>query len=169
MTVRAIWAQARDDEGRSVIGLDGTMPWNLPEDLARFQQLTAGGVVIMGRRTWESLPPRFRPLPRRTNVVVSRHENTFPGAASASSLSAALDVAEELDPDVTCWVIGGSGLLAEAMTIADVLQVTEIDLEVAGDTYAPPVDARRWSADAGEWATSRTGLRHRFVTYHRVA
>ncbi len=168
MGVSAIWAQARDDAGRAVIGLDGTMPWHLPEDLARFQELTAGGVVIMGRRTWESLPSRFRPLPRRTNIVVSHHENTFTGAASASSLEAALDVAEELDPDAPCWVIGGSGLLAEAMRVADVLEVTEIDLVVEGDTFAPRVDPAAWRTEQGVWRTSREGLRHRFVTYRRA-
>lgn len=167
VTMRAIWAQARDESGRPVIGLDGTMPWHLPEDLARFQALTKGAVVIMGRRTWDSLPPSYRPLPGRTNIVVTRFENHFPGAACASSLAAAFEAAEDSDPDSPVWVIGGAGLLAEGLAHATELEVTEIDLVVAGDTFAPDISADAWVASAGPWHTSRTGLGYRFVTYRR--
>lgn len=168
MTVRAIWAQARDAAGRPVIGRDGTMPWHLPEDLAHFSALTGEDVVIMGRLTWESLPPKYRPLPRRTNIVVSRTEDSFPGAASASSLEAALEVAEELDEGSLCWVIGGGGLFEEAVETADWIEVTEIDAEIEGDTFAPSIEADAWEAETGAWLTSEGGLRYRFVTYRRV-
>lgn len=168
MTVRAIWAQARDSEGRPVIGRDGTMPWHLPEDLAHFSALTGEDVVIMGRLTWESLPPKYRPLPRRTNIVVSRTEDSFPGAASASSLEAALEMAEELDEGSLCWVIGGAGLFEEAMQTADWIEVTEIDAEIEGDTFAPEIPADAWEAETGAWLTSEGGLRYRFVTYRRA-
>ncbi|MDN4477158.1 dihydrofolate reductase [Demequina lignilytica] len=165
--VKAIWAQARDGEGRPVIGLGGTMPWHLPEDLAHFSETTHGEVVIMGRLTWESLPERFRPLPSRTNIVVSHHENTFHGAASASSLEGALDAAEDLDPDATCWVMGGARLFAEAAGIADEIVVTEIDLVTEGDTFAPTLDPDAWRVKAADWQESRTGLRYRIVRHRR--
>lgn len=165
--VKAIWAQARDEAGRPVIGLDGTMPWDLPEDLAHFSATTRGAVVIMGRRTWESLPERFRPLPGRTNIVVSHHENTFAGAASASSLEGALDAAEDLDPDVDCWVMGGQRLFEEAARVADEIVITRIDLEVEGDTFAPELDPDEWRRTKGDWQVSRTGLRYRIIRYRR--
>ena len=165
--VKAIWAQARDEAGRPVIGRDGAMPWDLPEDLAHFSATTRGAVVIMGRRTWESLPERFRPLPGRTNIVVSHHENTFAGAASASSLEGALDAAEDLDPGVDCWVMGGQRLFEEAARVADEIVITRIDLEVEGDTFAPELDPDEWRRTKGDWQVSRTGLRYRIIRYRR--
>ncbi|WP_062312958.1 dihydrofolate reductase [Demequina rhizosphaerae] len=165
MTVKAIWAQARDDAGRPVIGLDGTMPWHLPEDLAHFQALTRGHAVIMGRRTWESLPPRFRPLPGRVNVVVT--SGAVPeGAFRASSLDDALAIAAEHARDAERWVIGGAGLFAEALAHADALEITEIDAVVEGDTWAPDLVPDDWAvAAATEPAVSSSGLSYRFVTY----
>ncbi|WP_062384802.1 dihydrofolate reductase [Demequina iriomotensis] len=163
--IKAIWAQARDVSGRPVIGLDGTMPWHLPEDLAHFQALTRGHAVIMGRRTWESLPPRFRPLPGRVNVVVTSG-GAPEGATRASSLHDALKAAAALSPETDRWVIGGAGLFAEALAHADALELTEIDTVVAGDTFAPPLAADDWSVVAAtEPAVSSSGLAYRFVTY----
>ncbi|WP_062522500.1 dihydrofolate reductase [Demequina silvatica] len=165
MTVKAIWAQAHDAAGRPVIGLDGAMPWHLPEDLARFQALTRGHAVIMGRRTWESLPPRFRPLPGRVNVVVTSGE-VAEGAFRATSLDDALAVAAEHVPGGARWVIGGAGLFAEALAHADALEVTEIDAVVEGDTFAPSLPPEDWAVDAAtEPAVSASGLTYRFVTY----
>lgn len=167
MTVRAIWAQALDAAGRPVIGFEGDMPWHLPEDLARFQSLTRGHVVVMGRRTWESLPDRFRPLPGRVNVVVTALP-ALEGATVARSLPDALATAARLAPDATVWVIGGARLFQAAVHLADVLEVTEIDAVFSGDTYAPEVPAAAWEAtDASAWATSASGLAYRFVTYLR--
>nr|WP_139122882.1 dihydrofolate reductase [Cellulosimicrobium cellulans] len=174
-----VWAQARDAAGRPVIGAGGTMPWHLPEDLAHFRRLTSGHPVVMGRRTWDSLPPRFRPLPGRTNVVVTRQAGWVPddgrapedGRAQvhvAGSVDDALDLARAAaGPDDEVWVIGGAQLYAAAIARADRCVVTEIDAEVEGDTFAPAVPAG-WRADAGEWATSSTGLRFRMVTHHRT-
>ncbi len=165
--IHAIWAQARDALGRPVIGLDGGMPWHLPGDLARFQSLTHGAAVVMGRHTWESLPPRFRPLKNRFNIVVTTHEAPE-GAASASSLSAALELAEDEDPGTDIWIMGGARLFAEALTVADTLEVTEIDLRVEGDTYAPaiPEDAWKVAAESGPQRDAE-GPEYRFLTYHR--
>lgn len=166
--LRAIWAQARDAAGRPVIGRDGDMPWHLPEDLAHFQAVTRGGAVIMGRRTWESLPERFRPLPGRTNIVITSLDAVEGADAVAGSLEGATAAAARLAPEADGWVIGGGRVYDAAMPQLDRLEVTEIDLEVDGDTYAPAIDPGHWEATAeGAWQTSRSGLRYRFLTYTR--
>lgn len=144
------------------------MPWHLPEDLAHFQECTHGHAVVMGRRTWESLPPAFRPLPGRFNVVVTSHEAPR-GAASANSIAGALELIEEQEPSSDVWIIGGAGLFAEAARIAREAVVTEIDLVTEGDTFAPTLDPAQWTvASASEQKTSRNGLAYRFVTYTRT-
>jgi dihydrofolate reductase len=160
-SVALIWAQAKG----GVIGRDGTMPWHLPEDLARFRALTGKDTVVMGRKTWDSLPERFRPLPERTNVVVTRQtEWAQPGAITAHSLEHALTAS----PSETTWIIGGAELYRLALRDADRLEVTEIDLDVDGDAFAPAV-GEGWTASVADpdWQTSTTGLRYRFVTYLR--
>jgi len=173
MTVKAIWAQARDEAGRAVIGFEGDMPWYLPEDLAHFRTLTSGHAVIMGRHTWESIPERFRPLPGRINIVVTSLAE-LAGAYVAGALAGALELADalvatdDLAEDATRWVIGGARLFAAAAEVADALEVTEIDLTVPGDTFAPGISDREWqTAPPTEWATSESGLRYRYVTYTR--
>jgi dihydrofolate reductase len=162
MTVALVWAQA---EG-GVIGRDGGLPWHLPEDLAHFKTLTMGSTVVMGRATWDSLPPRFRPLPGRHNVVLSRTPGwAADGATAAGSLTEALTAASG-----DLWVIGGASVYQEAMAVADRLVVTEIDAAFAGDAYAPQVGAA-WQPvhrdPVDGWLESRTGLRYRFITYTR--
>lgn len=155
-----IWAEARG----GVIGAAGGMPWHVPEDLAHFRATTLGAPVIMGRRTWESFPERFRPLPGRRNIVVTRSDEwDAAGAERAASLDDALNLVAR---DENAWIIGGGQLYREAIGRADVLEVTELDLEVDGDTHAPVRDG--WQVDtAGDWAVSRTGIRYRFVTLTR--
>ena len=169
MTARIgmIWAEAAG----GVIGADGGMPWSVPEDMARFKAITMGAPVVMGRRTWESFPDRFRPLPGRRNIVVTRQEDwADAGAERAGSLEAALAAAGEGDPE-RIWIIGGGQLYREAMPAADRLEVTELDLVVDGDTRAPAWD--RWravSTDPPEgWHTSSSGIRYRFLTLERPA
>jgi dihydrofolate reductase len=147
-----IWAQAPD----GVIGRDGTMPWHIPEDMKHFREITAGSAVLMGRRTWESLPPRFRPLPGRRNLVLSRTPQE--GAETFPSLEKALaDVTGDL------WVMGGSAVYAAALPFADRVEVTEIREAFEGDTYAPAID--RAPISVGEWQESSSGLHYRFVSY----
>ncbi|NOV97346.1 dihydrofolate reductase [Isoptericola halotolerans] len=165
-----IWAQARDDAGRPVIGAGGTIPWHVPEDFAHFRRTTAGHPVVMGRLTWESLPRRFRPLPGRTNVVVTRQQGwADDGAVVAPSVPAALDLAREAPGGDEVWVMGGGQVYAEAMALADRLVVTEVDLEVAGDTFAPRIDPARWVLsdavpDDGGWLPSSGTARFRVRT-----
>lgn len=162
MTVGLIWAQSRN----GVIGREGTLPWHLPEDLAHFKAVTGGATVVMGRTTWESLAPRFRPLPGRRNIVLSRRPAyDAPGATVVASLDDALAA---VDGDV--WVIGGAQVYEQAQPVADRLYVTEIDLDAEGDTYAPGLlaDWRHVGTDPAEgWHNSREGLRYRIVEYAR--
>jgi len=180
-----VWAQAHDAAGRPVIGAGNALPWRVPEDAARFKALTLGRPVVMGRLTWDSLPARFRPLPGRTNVVVSRQPGWAPtpddgtpagggvtaGAADvrvAPTVEEALRLAAAGAGGEDTWVIGGAQLYAATIGHADRLEVTELDLEVEGDAWAPPVDPGAWTGDAGAWETSRSGVRYRFVSYRRT-
>lgn len=175
--VGLIWAQAVN----GVIGDAGTIPWRLPEDLTRFKELTLGGAVIMGRRTWDSLPERFRPLAGRHNIVITRQpEWAAEGATTVHSLPAALDRAIRDAPAAPqpgtpqpgtpqpVWIIGGGDIYRQAMPLADHLEITEVDIDAAGDTVAPVIDAAFTRSAAGAWLTSRTGLRYRFVSYLRI-
>jgi dihydrofolate reductase len=159
-----IWAQTAD----RVIGADGGIPWRVPEDQARFRALTQGCAVLMGRHTWESLPPRFRPLPGRRNVVVTgRAGYVADGAEVAASLDDALAM---LAGAGDVWVIGGSRLYEATLPVAQRLEVTDVDLTVSGDTWAPAVGAewREENVEPAEgWLTSRTGVRYRFRTLTR--
>ncbi|OUC75578.1 dihydrofolate reductase [Gordonia lacunae] len=160
--VRLVWAQGRG----GAIGRDNTIPWRVPEDVARFKELTVGHPVVMGRKTWDSLPPRFRPLPGRTNVVVTRDAGwSAEGATVAGSVAEAL----ELAAGERIGVIGGGEIYRLAMKFATELCVTEIDVEVDGaDAFAPEI-TDDWSvAVRGEWQISTSGIKYRFVDYRRV-
>jgi dihydrofolate reductase len=150
---------------KGVIGRGGTIPWRLPEDLARFKALTTGHAVVMGRKTWESLPDRFRPLPGRRNVVVTRDPSwAAAGAERATSLEDALRLLAD-EPEV--YVIGGAEVYRAALPLADELALTEIDLEVEGDTFFPSWDRGTFLETSREQRTSADGIRFAFVTYRR--
>ncbi len=155
-----IWAQSTS----GVIGRDGAIPWRLPEDMAHFKDLTMGHTVVMGRRTWESLPPRFRPLPGRRNVVLTRNPHyQADGAEVITSLDDVLAL-----PDT--WVIGGSEIYHLAMPAATRCEVTEVDLHMPledEDALAPMLN-ESWLGTAGDWQDSTSGLRYRFISYVRV-
>lgn len=159
--VGLVWAQTPD----GVIGDGGTIPWHVPEDMAHFREVTAGSTVVMGRATWQSLPGRFRPLPGRRNVVLSR-DPAFdaPGATVLDDLDDAL----RAHPDA--WVIGGGAVYAATIERADRLEVTVVDLDAPGDTHAPTVGAG-WRLVSGgvdaPWLVSRTGTRYRFDSWRR--
>ncbi|MDT0165577.1 dihydrofolate reductase [Actinotalea sp. AC32] len=158
-----VWAQSRD----GWIGADGGMPWHVPEDLAHFRRLTLGRPVIMGRATWDALPDRSRPLPGRENLVLSRRPDLeLDGARVVGSVEAALEVVGDRD----AWGIGGAQVLAALLPVADVLVVTDLDLDVAGDTPAPALDAWRTvrCEPASGWARSVGGVRYRFRTLRRA-
>ena len=160
MALHLIFARAAN----GVIGRNNALPWHLPEDLAHFKRLTLGCPVIMGRKTWDSLPPRFRPLPGRRNVVVTRQPDwQAEGVLRAHSLTEALQQCQD-QPDV--WVIGGAELYAQALPLAASAHVTEIDAPFEGDAYAPEFDAS-WVETARLLQTSASGMNFSFVTYKK--
>lgn len=185
--VGLIWAQTTS----GVIGADGGMPWHLPEDLRHFARTTAGSPVVMGRRTWDSLPEAFRPLPGRRNVVITGTPHAAEGARQAgaevaSSLPHALAIAEthltappseltaehqpgsaqDQRPDSagTIWIMGGGAIYAEAVSsgAADFACVTTIDSPAQGDTYAPSLPAPEWTCDTPDAEWKRSSTGLRY-------
>ena len=157
--INLIYARAAN----GVIGKDGVMPWHLPEDLAHFKQLTHGSPVIMGRNTWDSLPPRFRPLPGRSNIVITRQSDwQAEGAQRADSLQHALRLGA---PAPELWIIGGAQIYALAEPLANRAEVTEIAQDFAGDALAPVLGAR-WVETARQAHVSDGGMKFSFVTYN---
>jgi len=191
LPIGMIWAQSATN---GVIGVDGAMPWHIPEDLAHFRKVTADSTVIMGRKTWESLPPRFRPLPGRLNIVLTRDASwSSEGAIAADSVDAALAAATAADRPI--WIMGGGEIYAQFLPLASRLEVTEVKGDFAGETFAPQIDPTAWqpqanNADAGDagdaadtgagagsgsgsgsgsptFSTSSRGAEYRFVSYDR--
>jgi dihydrofolate reductase len=159
MNLALIWAQSTS----GVIGRAGDIPWRLPEDQARFKDLTGGQTVVMGRLTWESLPARVRPLPGRRNVVVSRQTGYM---ADGAEVVTALEDA----PLDDAWVIGGSQIYTVALPLATRCEVTEVEVDLRredGDVVAPVLD-ESWVGTVGDWQDSGTGLRYRFRSYLRA-
>lgn len=162
MAIHLIYARAAN----GVIGLNNTMPWHLPEDLAHFKQLTSGNPVVMGRKTWDSLPARFRPLPGRTNIVVTRNADWHvDGVLRAASLEEALQHAAPHGD--TIWVMGGAQIYAQALPLADVVEVTIIHQDFEGDAYAPPLGPE-WIEATRQDRVSAQGLAYSFVQYQRL-
>ena len=159
--INMIFARAAN----GVIGKGGSMPWHLPEDMAHFKRLTQGWPVIMGRKTWDSLPPKFRPLPGRSNIVVTRQpdwkEN---GAQSTASLADALELCRQSEE---VWVIGGAQIYAQSVPLAARIEVTEIAQNFDGDAFAPPLGSD-WIEAARENHVASNGLVFSFVTYKKL-
>jgi dihydrofolate reductase len=153
-----------------VIGKANGLPWHLPEDLKHFKALTMGQVVVMGRKTWESLPERFRPLPGRRNIVVTRNAAyAAPGAEVAASLE---DAVKKVGAGGTAtdslFVIGGAELYAHALPFAQRLELTEIDAEVDGDAFFPALDRTQWREVMRHSDSENSGFSYAFVSYERV-
>jgi dihydrofolate reductase len=140
-----------------VIGRDGGLPWHLPSDLRHFKELTTGGTVVMGRRTWDSIPERFRPLPGRRNIVVSRNGVGAPEVFAG--VEAALDAAGD------CFVIGGGQVYAAALPLADTIHATEVEADVEGDAFFP--EPSGFTCVNRSDPIEENGHRFTFVTYAR--
>jgi dihydrofolate reductase len=171
--INLIFARAAN----GVIGADNTIPWHLPEDMAHFKQQTAGAPVVMGRKTWDSLPPRFRPLPGRQNIVVTRQADwQADGAQRVGSLQEAFSfiaqhvaqpAAQRAPQDI--WVIGGAQIYAEAEPLAHRAVVTELARDYEGDALAPELDAAVWRETQREsHVSAKEGIAFSFVTYERA-
>ncbi|WP_045729551.1 dihydrofolate reductase [Pseudarthrobacter chlorophenolicus] len=170
--VGLVWAQTPD----GVIGKDGDMPWHLPEDLRHFTRLTTGHPVIMGRKTWLSFPEKYRPLPGRTNIVITRQESwagtpEAEGAVVVPSLDDALLESQFVDGGDTVWILGGGEIFRQSTELANVAVVTTIDVQADGDTYAPELGTS-WEASSSlppdGWLTGANGTRYRFTKWSRT-
>jgi dihydrofolate reductase len=149
-----------------VIGRDNALPWQLPEDMRHFRALTTGHAVLMGRKTWESLPPKFRPLPNRRNFVLTRDASyAAPGATVVHSLDDALKVGAG---ETALFVIGGAELYRHLLPQAQRMELTEIDAEFAGDARFPDFDRAQWRAVSRRAGRSASGLDYAFVTYESI-
>jgi dihydrofolate reductase len=167
-----VWAQT----STGVIGLTGSMPWHLPEDMVHFSRLTTGHPVIMGRKTWESFPDKYRPLPGRTNIVITRQEGwggtpEAEGAVAVKSLDDALLESQFAPGQEMVWIIGGGEIFTQSLDLADVAVVTTIDTTTEGDTFAPEL-GYDWTAGASlpadGWLTAANGTRYRVTLWRRT-
>jgi dihydrofolate reductase len=166
-----VWAQTPS----GVIGKDGDMPWNLPEDMKHFTRVTTGHPVIMGRKTWLSFPAKYRPLPNRTNIVITRQENwggtpEAEGAVVVKSLDDALLESQFAPGFESVWIVGGGEIFKESTDLANVAVVTTIDVDADGDTYAPELGdgwVEGTSVPSEGWLTAANGTRYRFTTWNR--
>lgn len=148
-----------------VIGDDNQIPWHVPEDLINFQRLTENEIVIMGRKTWESLPDRYRPLPNRRNIVISRNPDlVLEGAEVVCSPAAVIGLLGSVT-DKTAWVIGGRAILASFEKIARAIVLTQVHIEVQGDTFAPMIDFSRWVEMNRAIQLSKTGISFEVIRY----
>ncbi len=145
------------------IGLDGGLPWHLPSDMRHFRELTTGHTVLMGRKTFESLPPQYRPLPQRRNLVLSSNtELELPGAEVFHDLSSALAACEG-----ECFVIGGNAVYDETLTVADKVYATEIDAEIDGDAFFPELSPVEWHCSERGERIVENELAFDFAVYER--
>jgi dihydrofolate reductase len=160
--VMLVAAVARD----GAIGRDNGLLWRIPEDMARFKALTLGKPVVMGRRTWDSLPAKFRPLPGRRNLVISRSASELPGAEVFATLEAVLAACPE--PEVC--VIGGAQIYSLALPLAQRLALTEVDAAFPdADCHFPAWPRQNFNEAQRESRQAADGLRFDFVDYLRKA
>ena len=149
-----------------VIGINGRLPWQIPEDLKRFKSLTLGKPCIMGRKTWQSLPQQ--PLPGRTNIVVTRDADfRAPGALIASSFERAVEIAAQENPPEIA-VIGGENIFAAALPLAQRIYLTEVSSAPDGDAFMPEIDLAEWRETQRDGPHEAGGLRYSFVTLERA-
>ena len=149
-----------------VIGKDNQLLWHLPEDMRHFRETTRGKPVIMGRRTWESLPAQFRPLPGRHNIVVTRNPDyATPGATRTLSLEAAIAAAGDAEE---VFVIGGEALYRQSLPLAHRLYLTEIEKDFDGDAFFPEITRKDWTETSRTPSISSTGLPFSLVLYQRA-
>ena len=145
---------------RRCIGINNTMPWHLPEDFAFFKSYTTGKPVIMGRKTWESLPRK--PLPGRQNIVITRQAYQAEGAQTAASLEDALALCQGVEEVI---IMGGAQIYAQALPIATDLRLTEVGLDVDGDAFFPEFSTETWQEVSRENHVSAKGIEYAFVHY----
>lgn len=158
---------------RRVIGVNNTLPWHLPEDLKHFKALTTGHMVVMGRKTFESIVDRLgRPLPDRQSVVITRNRNwvpTWPKASAGDQVSVVHDISGLRSlSEQPIFVIGGAEIYELTLPLADRLEITEVEADFQGDAFFPEISPDVWHREAGPQLHSESsGLQYRFVHYRR--
>ena len=152
----------------NVIGKANTIPWRLPTDMKYFKKITEGHIVIMGRKSWDSLPVKFRPLPNRTNVIVTRNESfKEDGVIVFHDLDYCLNHFQSLDNSDEVFIIGGSEIYKAAFPFADKLYLTRVLAEVDGDVYLEGFDASEWSLASSSEVMEENGLKFIFEVYEK--
>jgi dihydrofolate reductase len=145
----------------NVIGKNNDLPWHLPNDMKYFMQTTKGHCVLMGRKNYESLPEKFRPLPNRTNILVTRQANYHaPGCTIFNTIAEGVNYAQEKD-ETELFVIGGAEIYSGTLPIADKLYITEINANIDGDTFFPQIDKTKWREISR--TPNNTDDRHKFA------
>lgn len=127
-----------------VIGKDNDLAWHLPDDMKYFKQTTAGHHVLLGRKNWESIPLKWRPLPNRPNIVITRNDQyKADGGTVTDSLENALHIARSANEE-EAFIIGGGEIYRLGIPLSDRMYITEIAADVEGDTYFPDWDKSQW-------------------------
>lgn len=144
-----------------VIGKNNDLVWRHPDDMKHFRNLTTGHAVLMGRKSWESIPEKYRPLPKRLNAVVTRQEN-YPLPQGVRVYASVQQALTQLNADGDVYVIGGGEIYAAAMPFADTLEITHVDSDIEGTVHFPAIDPAVWEIVSSD---QKSGFR--FVKYHR--
>ena len=150
-----------------VIGANGKIPWNIPEDRRRFKDLTLHHPVIMGRKTYDSLDERFKPLPERKNIVLSTSLEGMPGIYVAKNIRESLELAEGQDT----YIIGGESIYRQFMHLTSKIELTRVQREYQdGDAFFPEIDSLEWKleGDSKDDVSLKTGIPYSFRTYTRI-
>ena len=147
----------------NVIGKGEIIPWKIPEDMKRFKSLTLNHSVIMGRKTYLSIPEKFRPLPQRKNIVMSKNFENETGIYIARSIQEAIDLAE----DIPTYIIGGAEVYRQFLPLADNLEITRVYKNFEGDVYFPKVDWKNWKQIGEIPGQTEDGLKYSFLTFKR--
>ena len=137
-----------------IIGKDNSLPWHLPEDLKNFRKLTKNNVVIMGRKTWDSIPEKYRPLPNRTNIIISRTIKQLDNAIVKNSIEDAIQEGKKHSQNI--FIIGGASIYQQALPLTDTLIISWVKEDYPGDTKFPEFNLDNWQQEEEEQFTNFT-------------
>ncbi len=155
---------------KNVIGKDNTLIWHLPADMKYFKEKTTGHCIITGRKNYESIPEKFRPLPYRTNIVISRQKNyDAPGAIVVSSIDEAIEKAKQTD-DQEIFIIGGAEIFKQSMHLVDKIYFTKIYHSFEGDVYFPELNSDEWleTERIKGIQDEKNKYKYDFITYKKI-
>ncbi|SRR5258705_2792979 len=154
----------------NVIGKNGQLPWHLPGDMKYFRETTMGHCVIMGRKNFDSIPDKFRPLQGRTNIIVTRQKNYFaPGCIVVNSVEDALEKAKQ-ENESEAFIIGGGEIFKQSMELADKIYLTRIHATIDGDVFFPSINMNEWKEESVQYskADEKNKYDYSFVVLSRI-